>query len=157
MAGARAEVRGMLTLEELRTLSSQGEIDTVVVGFTDHYGRLMGKRYDADMFVEQIADGGAHGCDYLLTTDMEMEPVHGYRFANWELGYGDVHLVPDLATLRRASWQPRCALVLCDVHDTRSHRPIDIAPRSMLRRQTDAARAAGFDTLAASELEHYFF
>ena len=157
MAGARAEVRGMLTLEELRSLLSQGEIDTVVVGFTDHYGRLMGKRYDAEMFVESIADGGAHGCDYLLTTDMEMDPVRGYRFANWELGYGDVHLVPDMSTLRRATWLPRCALVLCDVHDTNTHAPVGIAPRSILSRQVQAARDAGFDTFAASELEHYLF
>jgi glutamine synthetase len=152
-----ADVRGMLTLEQLRKAISSKDIDTVVVGFTDHYGRLMGKRYDADMFVDSIAEHGAHGCDYLLTTDMEMEPVRGYRFANWELGYGDFHLVPDLATLRVASWLPRSALVLCDVHDTETHQPIGIAPRSILRKQTDAAQALGFDTLAASELEHYLF
>ena len=157
MADARLDVRGMLTLEELRKRIPTNEIDTVVVGFTDHYGRLMGKRYDAEMFVDSIAEDGAHGCDYLLTTDMEMTPVRGYRFANWELGYGDFHLVPDMATLRVATWLARSALVLCDVHDTKTHQPIAIAPRSILRRQADAARALGFDTFAASELEHYLF
>lgn len=156
MADTPDRTRGMLTRNELQSLVP-GEIDTVVVGFTDHYGRLMGKRYDAGMFLEQIAAGGAHGCDYLLTTDMEMEPVRGYRFANWELGYGDFHLVPDLDTLRRASWLDRSALVLCDVHDTRTHEPVAVAPRSILRRQIDATRQAGFDPFAASELEHYFF
>ena len=39
-----------------------------------------------------------------------MDPVPGYRFANWELGYGDFHLVPDLETLRRLSWLDRTAL-----------------------------------------------
>ena len=157
MADARLDVRGMLTLEELRKRIPTNEIDTVVVGFTDHYGRLMGKRYDAEMFVDSIAEDGAHGCDYLLTTDMEMAPVRGYRFANWELGYGDFHLVPDMATLRVATWLARSALVLCDVHDTKTHQPITVAPRSILRRQADAARALGFDTFAASELEHYLF
>ncbi len=157
MTDVRDNVRGMLTLEELRTRTSTGEIDTVVVGFTDHYGRLMGKRYDAEMFVESIAEDGAHGCNYLLTTDMEMEPVRGYRFASWELGYGDFHLVPDIATLRSATWLQRSALVLCDVHDVKTHAPVGIAPRSILRTQTDAARALGFDTFAASELEHYLF
>lgn len=156
MADKPGRTRGMLTRNELQSLVP-GEIDTVVVGFTDHYGRLMGKRYDAEMFIEQIATGGAHGCDYLLTTDMEMEPVRGYRFANWELGYGDFHLVPDMDTLRRASWLDRSALVLCDVHDTKTHEPVAVAPRSILRRQIEATRAAGFDALAASELEHYFF
>src|SRR5688572_1485396 len=157
MADASAGVRGMLTLEQLRKRIPTGEIDTVVVGFTDHYGRLMGKRYDAEMFVDSVARDGAHGCDYLLTTDMEMDPVRGYRFANWALGYGDFHLVPDMATLRLATWLPRSALVLCDVYDTKTHAPIAIAPRSILRKQTDAARALGFGTLAASELEHYLF
>jgi glutamine synthetase len=157
MADASADVRGMLTLEQLRKRIPAGDIDTVVVGFTDHYGRLLGKRYDAEMFVETVATDGAHGCDYLLTTDMEMDPVRGYRFANWELGYGDFHLVPDLSTLRCATWLPRSALVLCDVYDTKAHEPVAIAPRSILRKQTDAARAMGFDTVAASELEHYLF
>ena len=113
--------KGPLTLDRLRDAAASGEIETVVVGFTDHYGRLMGKRYDAEMFVEETATHGTHGCDYLLTTDMEMEPVQGYTFANWEKGYGDVHLVPDLSTLRIASWLEKSALVLCDVHDQQTH------------------------------------
>ena len=64
----------------------------------------MGKRFDAGYFLEQTADQGTHACNYLLTVDMEMEPVGGYRFANWEKGYGDFHLAPDFGTLRIASW-----------------------------------------------------
>jgi glutamine synthetase len=157
MAEGSVETRGMLTLEQLRKRITTQEIDTIVVGFTDHYGRLMGKRYDAEMFVDSIVEDGAHGCDYLLTTDMEMEPVRGYRFANWELGYGDFHLVPDLSTLRLTTWLPGSALVLCDVHDTETHEPVAVAPRSILRKQTDAARDMDFGTFAASELEHYLF
>ncbi len=149
--------RGMLTLEELRARVTQGEIETVVAGFTDHYGRLMGKRFDAEMFVEHVADEGGHACNYLLTVDMEMEPVPGYRFANWELGYGDFHLVPDLATLRVASWLEKSALVICDVHDEKTHMPVAVAPRSILRRQVEAAGQQGFTGFAATELEHYLF
>jgi glutamine synthetase len=107
--------KGSLTLDELRERVAKGEIETVIVGFTDHYGRLMGKRYAADLFVEETAAHGTHGCDYLLTTDMEMDPVPGYRFASWDQGYGDFHLVPDLSTLIVASWLEKSALVVCDV------------------------------------------
>jgi glutamine synthetase len=107
--------KGLLSAAELGKLVQQGEIETVVVAFTDHYGRLLGKRYDAEMFVEDVASHGAHACDYLLTVDMEMDPVPGYKFANWESGYGDFHLVPDMSTLRRASWLEKSAIVLCDV------------------------------------------
>ena len=93
---------GMLSLDELRTAVESGSIDTVVVAFTDPYGRAMGKRFDARFFVEDGFEHGTHACDYLLTVDMEMNPVPGYRFASWERGYGDVHLVPDPATLRAA-------------------------------------------------------
>src|SRR5918998_1033974 len=131
----------MLTVDELTTLVGAGDIETVIVAFSDHYGRLCGKRYDAEFFLEEIAAHGTHGCDYLLTTDMEMEPVPGYRFANWELGYGDMHLVPDVATLRRAAWLDRTALVLCDVAGIRDEAPVAVAPRTILRRQVEAAAA----------------
>jgi glutamine synthetase len=136
---------------------NSGEIDTVLVGFPDHYGRLMGKRFEAEYFLEEVAQHGTHGCDYLLTTDMEMEPVQGYRFANWELGYGDFHLVPDLATLRPASWLEKSAIVLCDLEDERTHRLIEVAPRTLLKRQLERARALGYTVMAASELEYYLY
>ena len=147
----------MLKLEQLRELVGKGDVETVVAGFTDHYGRLMGKRFDAEMFVEDIARHGGHACDYLLTVDMEMDPVPGYRFASWELGYGDFHLVPDLATLRVASWLEKTALVLCDVKSEKSHDYVTVAPRSILRRQVEAAAKLGYTGFAGTELEHYLF
>ena len=80
---------GMLTLDALSRLVAEERIDTVAVVFPDLYGRLMGKRVDADFFLEHVAESGTHACNYLLTVDMEMEPVTGYAFANWEKGYGD--------------------------------------------------------------------
>jgi len=147
----------MLTIDDLAALHDADEMDTVVVGFTDHYGRLMGKRFDSGFFIDVAAQGGTHGCDYLLTVDMDMEPVPGYQFANWELGYGDFHLVPDLTTLRRAAWLPRSAFVICDVVDTDTHEPIAVAPRSILQRQADRAAAMGFEAMAASELEFFLY
>ncbi len=151
------QTRGMLTLDELAGLVEAGEIETVAVGFTDHYGRFMGKRFDAEFFLEDVSARGTHGCDYLLTVDMEMEPVPGYNFANWELGYGDFHLVPDPDTLRIASWLDKTALVLCDVASEKTHQPVSVAPRSILRRQIERAAATGYEAMAASELEYYIF
>src|SRR6185436_14529761 len=153
----KMKTSGLVKPAELAKLVEQGEIETVVVGFTDHYGRMLGKRYDAEMFVDSVVDEGAHACDYLLTVDMEMDPVPGYKFANWELGYGDFHLVPDMATLRRASWLEKSALVLCDVRDEKSHDLVHVAPRSILRTQVNAAAKLKFKAFAATELEHYLF
>ncbi len=149
--------RGMLNIDALTALAGSGEIDTVIVAFTDHYGRLHGKRMDAAFFVDEVAASGTHGCDYLLTVDMDMEPVPGYRYASWELGYGDFHMVPDMATLRIASWLPSSAIVLCDLVDTGTHDPVPVAPRSILRKQIERLEALGFTAKAASELEYYLY
>ncbi len=147
----------MLTPEKLTQLVRDGEVDTVIVAFTDLYGRFMGKRFDGEYFLEAVARDGTHACDYLLTVDMEMEPVPGYSFANWKKGYGDVHLVPDLSTLRLATWLDRTAMVICDVESQRFHEPVAQAPRSILRKQVQAARERDFVAMGSSELEFYIF
>ncbi|MCA9731974.1 MAG: glutamine synthetase [Deferribacteres bacterium] len=147
----------MLTKGELSTLVQENQIETVLVVFTDHYGRFMGKRYDAEFFISSAAKHGAHSCDYLLTVDMEMNPVPGYKFANWELGYGDFKLVPDFKTLRVANWLDKSALVLCDIVDEKSGERITIAPRSILRRQIEKAESLNYSANAGSELEYYIF
>jgi glutamine synthetase len=147
----------MLTPDELRAAVEDGSIDTVVVAFTDMQGRLMGKRLHGEYFVEaEIGERGVEACDYLLALDMEMDPVPGYEIANWEEGYGDFALLPDLPTLRRIPWLEATALVLCDVawHDGR---PVAPSPRQVLKRQVARARALGLEPMFGSELEFYLF
>jgi len=149
--------RGMLEIEDLKQKIESDQIDTVVVAFTDHYGRVLGKRFDARHFIDEGLEHGTHGCDYLLTVDMEMEPVPGYEYANWELGYGDFHMVPDLTTLRLATWLDRSAFVLCDLRDPHSEELVSVAPRTLLRRQVERAAQSGYVAKGASELEYFLF
>ncbi|MBM3783219.1 MAG: glutamine synthetase [Acidobacteria bacterium] len=139
----------LLSLEELARAVEDGAVDTVVAGFTDHYGRLMGKRFDAEFFWRHAAKDGTHACNYLLTTDAEMNPVPGFSFANWELGYGDFHLVPDLKTLRILTWLDKTAFVHCDADH------VEQAPRNILKRQLARAQTLGHVPMGASELEYY--
>src|SRR5262249_1973623 len=133
---------GMLTLKELQHAVSAGEIDTVIACFHDMQGRLVGKRFQAEYFL-----GGAHeethGCDYLLANDIDMEPVPGYAVANWERGYGDFVMKPDLATLRLIPWLPATALVLCDVVDHRHHDPLSHSPSVILPNQVSRLATMG--------------
>jgi glutamine synthetase len=146
----------MLSLEELREEAQAGAIDTVVAAFTDMQGRLFGKRIQVEFFLEEVTEHGIEGCDYLLALDMEMDPVPGYEMANWERGYGDFAIVPDLATLRRIPWLDRTALVLCDV---RNHdgSPVAASPRQVLIAQYERARELGYTPYLASELEFYLY
>jgi glutamine synthetase len=148
--------RGMLTLRELGGLVDQGEIETVLAVFPDMYGRLMGKRFTGDYFLEAVAEGGMHACDYLLACDMEMDVIQGYQYTGWQSGFGDFLCMPDLATLRLATWLPRTALVLCDLFD-HDERPVEVSPRRMLKRQLARAREAGFTVMTGTEIELYVF
>jgi glutamine synthetase len=147
---------GMLSLEELGAEAEAGTIDTVVTAFTDMQGRLVGKRIDVSYFLDEVVGSGVEGCNYLLALDMEMDPVPGYEMANWEKGYGDFGIAPDLATLRRIPWLDRSALVLCDVveHDGR---PVVSSPRQVLIAQYERAQEMGYVPMFASELEFYLY
>ena len=145
----------MLTYAELKDLVATGEVDTVVVAFTDMQGRLLGKRLQAEFFVDEMDAGHpVEGCNYLLALEMEMDPVPGYEIASWEQGYGDFGVTPDMATLRRIPWLEGTALVLGDVgwHDGS---PVQPSPRQVLRAQIERAESLGLTPMVGSELEFY--
>jgi glutamine synthetase len=146
----------MLSLEELGAEAEDGTIDTIVTGFTDMQGRLVGKRIDVSYFLDEVVENGVEGCNYLLALDMEMDPVPGYEMANWEKGYGDFGIAPDMSTLRRIPWLDRSALVLCDVvnHDSS---PVTASPRQILIAQYERAQQLGYTPQFASELEFYLY
>jgi glutamine synthetase len=148
---------GRIDTDTLKRMVADDEIETVIAAFPDMYGRLVGKRFVARYFVDDVLAHGMHACDYLLACDMEMDPVPGYAFTSWAKGYGDFHPIPDFDTLRIASWQDKTALVLCDVYYEDRHELVPYAPRSILRKQVARAEERGFVPMAASELELYVF
>ena len=147
----------MLKVDELRADVESGAVDTVIAAFTDMQGRLMGKRLDAEFFLEELDAGReVEGCNYLLALEMDMDPVPGYAMASWERGYGDFGLQPDLGTLRRIPWHDATVLVLCDVqwHDGS---PVAPSPRQVLKAQLEKAAGLGYEAMFGSELEFYLF
>src|SRR5512132_871993 len=154
--GGPGGTRGMLSLDDLRKAGEDGSIDTVVTAFTDMQGRLFGKRIQIEYFLEEVTGHGVEGCNYLLALDMDMEPLPGYEMANWEAGYGDFGIQPDMGTLRRIPWLDRTALVLADVVNEDGS-PVVASPRQILIAVYERAREMGFTPYAASELEFYLY
>lgn len=150
-------MKGLLTLDQLKEKHAKGEIETVLVAFPDQYGRFMGKRYTASFFLDAVARDGMHACDYILTVDMEMDVIPGYKLSSWEKGYGDFHCKPDMSTLRQLTWLDRTALVICDLVNEKTHALVGPSPRAMVQHQIDRLRAAGYAGLGASELEYFMF
>lgn len=147
-----------MDLVELGRLVDSGDVHTVVVAFTDMQGRLMGKRVVARVFLDQFVEtgGSVEACDYLLSTDMEMNVLDGFRFSNWETGYGDLECRPDMSTLRPVPWLDGTVMVLGDTYD-HSGELIEVSPRTMLHRQVDAAAELGYRSMVGTELEFYLF
>jgi len=147
---------GMLSLDQLRAAVGAGEIDTVVLAFTDMQGRLAGKRLSAEFFFDEVVEGGSEGCNYLLAVDVDMNTVDGYAMSSWERGYGDFVMVPDLSTLRRVPWQDGTVLVLADLAWL-DGTPVAASPRQILAAQTARLASRGWTALAGTELEFVVF
>ncbi len=143
-------------IAELENQVTAGTVDTVITAFPDVFGRLIGKRFTAEQFLSQIAKNGTHACNYLLTVNIEMDPQEGFQFANWEKGFGDFEMRPDLETLRLLPWNPGTALVLCDLY-SHAGALIAEAPRTVLRTQLARLATEGFICKLASELEFFLF
>ena len=144
------------SLDQLKADVKAGTIDTVLVAFPDMQGRLIGKRFQAEFFLEGAIDE-THGCDYLLANDIDMEPVPGYEAANWAKGYGDFVMKPDIATLMKAAWLEGTAIILADLVDHHHHEPIPHSPRAILKAQLARLDKLGLTANFASELEFYLF
>jgi glutamine synthetase len=142
-------------LAELQSMVRAGRIDTLIVGFADMQGRLMGKRVQGQAFLDGVIDHGAHFCTYLLGTDMEMNTPEGFALMNWETGYGDWIADPIWDSLRVLPWLEKTALVLGDAKDEETGLEIPVAPRTILKRQVERAAKAGLAVKAGSEFEFY--
>jgi glutamine synthetase len=145
-----------MNLEELREQVERGEIDTVLLAICDMQGRLQGKRLTAQHFLEEVAEHGAEGCNYLLAVDVEMNTVEGYELASWEKGYGDFAMRPDLDTLRLVPWHPGTAMCLADL-EWSDGQPVAPSPRQVLRAQLARLAERGWSTNASTELEFLVF
>jgi glutamine synthetase len=135
---------------------ADGSVDTVVVAFPDMHGRPVGKRVTADFFTSHVAGHGIEACDYLLAVDVDMNPLPGYRFTNWDTGYGDFVCRPDYATARLIPWLEGTALVIGDLTDEEGA-PVEVSPRRILRRQLERAAERGLRVCSATELEFFLF
>src|SRR3954467_2611095 len=147
---------GPLTIDALRAGVADGTIDTVVLAIVDIQGRLQGKRFDAEFFVDEVAPHGTEGCNYLLAVDVEMNTVASYAMSSGHRGYGDFAILPDFATMRHIPWQPGTALLLGDARWL-DDSPVVESPRQVLQQQVDRLAERGWVAMVGTELEFIVF
>ena len=145
----------MVDLDRFEELVRGNEIDTVVCAAPDPYGRLVGKRLTIQAFRSLCLDGeGVNASSFIFAVDLEMNPLD-LPVSNAKNGWVDIRLVPDLATMRRIPWEPTSLLVICDAYEGAADKLLEVAPRTILRRQIERAREKRLAFKFASELEFF--
>jgi glutamine synthetase len=131
----------MSDLTRIEQIIEGHNIDVVKVGGADYDGIYRGKRLPADVFLAGVEHGYAQG-NVLFGWDIAEELVPNLHFTNWDTGYADLRMLPDLATFRTVPWEPGVATVICDFM-TEHGEPVPVSPRNVLRRVLERAEASG--------------
>ncbi len=140
---------------EIKQLIDEGKIEYVKVGAVDVEGVYRGKRVAAKFFLDSLEDGFAQ-CDVLFGWDIAENVLPNLKFSNWQRGFADIVMKPDLATFALVPWEENVASCICDLW-TEQGEPVTISPRGILQNLMKRAASMGFAPLAASELEFRFF
>ena len=135
------------------------DVETVVLAGADTHGIMRGKRVPIGQ-LGRLLEHGMPLCDVLWVMHIDESALvtrpdgHAGYFPTERQGYPDILAVPDPSTLRIVPWHHRTALMLCDWR-LMDGSEIPIAPRSVLRRVVERARAMGYEPQCALELEFY--
>lgn len=144
-----------MDIAEIKRLIEEGKIEYVKIGTPDIEGVYRGKRVAARHFLNSLEDGFAQ-CDVIFGWDIAENVLPNLKVSNWEHGFADVILRPDLATFKLVPWEERVASCICDVW-TEHGDALSVSPRYVLNSVIERGRALGYEPLAASELEFRFF
>ncbi len=140
---------------EIQRLIEEGAIEYIKIGAPDIEGVYRGKRVAASHFLNSLDDGFAQ-CDVIFGWDIAENILPNLKVSNWEHGFADVILKPDLSTFKLVPWEERIASCVCDIW-TEHGDPFVVSPRYVLASVVERARALGYEPMAASELEFRFF
>src|SRR5689334_3990971 len=141
-------------IESVRDFLAREPVHTVECIFADTWGVPRGKRLSAPQFASAAKGTGFAMANVAFTWDMH-GVIFPTAFVNDVTGYPDMHVVPDLSTLRPAPWKDRTAFCICDTIDPETGGPIPLDGRAILRRAVERVRKFDYEPVAATELEFH--
>lgn len=144
-----------MELADIKQLIAEGKVEYIKIGTPDIEGVFRGKRVAARFFLDSLADGFAQS-NVLFGWDIAENIVPGLKVTNWERGFGDFIMKPDLETFALVPWEEKVASCICDLW-TEEGEPVTVSPRYILKTLIERARSLGFDPMAAAELEMRIF
>ena len=141
-------------VEAARELLDRHEVHTVECMFADTWGIPRGKRLATQHFLSTAGGLGFAMANVAFTWDMH-GVIFPTAFVNDETGYPDMHVVPDLSTVRIAAWTGGTAFCFCDTIDPATHEAVPMDGRAILRRTVERVRGLGYEPVVATELEFH--
>jgi glutamine synthetase len=130
-----------------------GDIETVECCFPDAWGVLVGRRMPAPVFLRAAERGISWpNAPFAWNIRGDIDPV---PYTNADTGFPNMHMVPDLSSLRPAPWADRTAFCMLDGYVEPGGDPHPLDPRGIARRAVDALAATGYEAWVAPELEFY--
>jgi glutamine synthetase len=143
-----------VNIEAARELLEREQVHTVECMFADTWGIPRGKRLSTKHFYSAAAGTGFAIANVAFTWDMHSF-IFPTAFVSDETGYPDMHVVPDLSTLRVAAWKEGTAICICDTIDPETDEATEMDGRAKLRRAVQRIQGHGYDPVAATELEFH--
>ncbi len=144
-----------MDVADIKQLIESGKVEYVKIGASDIEGVFRGKRVAAKHFLNSLEDGFAQ-CDVIFGWDIAEIVLPNLKFSNWEHGFSDIVMRPDLSTFAMVPWEENVASCVCDLW-TEHGEPVTISPRYVLQQVVERARSMGFEPTSAAELEFRFF
>jgi glutamine synthetase len=141
-------------IESVREFLDREQVHTVECMFADTWGIPRGKRLAKQHFCSVAGGTGFAIANVAFTWDMH-GVIFPTAFVNDVTGYPDMHVVPDVSTLRLAAWRNGTAFCICDTIDPVTDEPISMDGRAILRRAVQRLRNLGYEPVAATELEFH--
>jgi len=128
------------SVENIRSISEERGVEFYFAQFVDMYARPSAKLVPAANLDDLVNDGAGFA-----------------GFAAGEIGQlpsdPDIAAIPDLRSFTPVPWEPSLARFACDVYVEGEEWPYD--PRTILRRQLEKARTAGYEFMIGLELEYF--
>src|SRR5438067_11874384 len=145
----------LMDIAEIRSLIKDGKIEYVKIGAPDIEGVYRGKRVAANHFLNSLEDGFAQ-CDVLFGWDIGEVVLPNLKFSNWERGFADIVMKPDLSTFAMVPWEENVGSCICDLWSEHGD-AVTISPRYVLSNIIKRGRDMGLQPMAASDVELRFF
>ena len=131
----------LMDIAEIKRLIDEGKIEYVKIGASDIEGVFRGKRVAAKYFLNALDDGFPQ-CDVLFGWDIAENVLPNLKVSNWERGFADIVMKPDLSTFAMVPWEEKIASCICDLW-TEHGEPVTVSPRYVMSQVMERARDNG--------------